>query len=444
MTEAEPGSAEGLSPVPVQANGSPTEHFTSGYLMVALAILFMVNVVNYTDRMVLSVLIEPIKAEFTLSDTQIGFLTGFAFAIFYAIAGVALARRADRTNRVKLISVLLVTWSAMTALTAAAQNFWYLFAARIGVGVGEAGVIPTSNAVITDYFPIDRRSGPLAIFTAGATVGITVGMAMGGWIGDHYGWRWAFIIAGAPGLLLAVLVRLILREPPRGHSDGVVHEADRGSLLQFLASLARNRTYVFLVIGACFSNFLLFGVTNWMPPYLVRRFGMSLTEVGAYFGVALGLGGAVGAVLGGFAANRLAKRDLNWLVWIPTGSMILMFPLYELAVFAPSPGVAIWLVFAVNVIGGSAFGPVVAAILSVVRAENRATGSSVYGFAVSIIGIGAAPFVVGVFSDALSPRFGSAIALQYALALTIPFALGGAVFYWLATRTFKEAVAANK
>ena len=444
MTGAEPGSAERVGPLPVSANGSQTELFTSGYLVVALAILFMVNVVNYTDRMVLSVLIEPIKAEFMLSDTQIGFLTGFAFAICYAIAGVGLARLADRTNRVKLISVLLVTWSVMTALTAAAQNFWHLFAARIGVGVGESGVIPTSNAVITDYFPIERRSGPLAIFTAGATVGITVGMAMGGWIGDHYGWRWAFIIAGMPGLLLAVLVRLILRDPPRGHSDGVVPKADRDSLLQVLASLVRNRTYVYIVIGACFSNFLLFGVTNWMPTYLVRRFGMSLTEVGAYFGVALGLGGAAGAVLGGFAANRLAKRDLNWMVWIPAGSMILMFPLYELAVFASSPGVAIWLVFAVNVVGGLAFGPVVAAILSVVRAENRATGASVYGFVVSIIGIGAAPFVVGMFSDALSPRFGSAAALQYALALTIPFALVGAVCYWLAVRTFKEAVAANR
>jgi len=442
MTESERRTAEPISPGPVSAVGG-AEHFTSEYLMVALAILFMVNVVNYTDRMVLSVLIEPIKAEFTLSDTQIGFLTGFAFAIFYAIAGVALARRADRTNRVKLISVLLVTWSAMTALTAAAQNFWHLFAARIGVGVGEAGVIPTSNAVITDYFPIDRRSGPLAVFTAGATVGITVGMALGGWVGDHYGWRWAFVIAGVPGLLLAVVVRSVLREPPKGHSDGVVHEADRSSLLQVLAGLARNRTFVYMVIGACFTNFLLFGVTNWMPPYLVRRFGMSLTEVGAFFGAALGLGGAAGAVLGGFAANRLAKRDLNWLVWIPAASMIVMFPLYELAVFAPSPWVAIWLVFAVNVVGGAAFGPVVAAILSVVRAENRATGSSVYGFAVSIIGIGAAPLVVGMLSDALTPRFGSAVALQYALALAIPFALVAAVCYGLATRTFKEAVAAN-
>jgi len=442
MTESERRTAEPISPGPVSAVGG-AEHFTSEYLMVALAILFMVNVVNYTDRMVLSVLIEPIKAEFTLSDTQIGFLTGFAFAIFYAIAGVALARRADRTNRVKLISVLLVTWSAMTALTAAAQNFWHLFAARIGVGVGEAGVIPTSNAVITDYFPIDRRSGPLAVFTAGATVGITVGMALGGWVGDHYGWRWAFVIAGVPGLLLAVVVRSVLREPPKGHSDGVVHEADRSSLLQVLAGLARNRTFVYMVIGACFTNFLLFGVTNWMPPYLVRRFGMSLTEVGAFFGAALGLGGAAGAVLGGFAANRLAKRDLNWLVWIPAASMIVMFPLYELAVFAPSPWVAIWLVFAVNVVGGAAFGPVVAAILSVVRAENWATGSSVYGFAVSIIGIGAAPLVVGMLSDALSPRFGSAVALQYALALAIPFALVAAVCYGLATRTFKEAVAAN-
>jgi predicted MFS family arabinose efflux permease len=305
-------------------------------------------------------------------------------------------------------------------------------------------VIPTSNAVISDYFPAERRSGPLAIFTAGATVGITVGMAMGGWVGDHFGWRWAFIIAGAPGLLLAVLVRLILREPPRGHSDGVIHEPDQRSLFEVLSSLARNRAYVLVVSGACFANFLLFGVTNWMPPYLVRRFGMSLTEVGAYFGTALGLGGAAGAVLGGFLANRLAERDLNWMVWIPAGTMVLTFPLYELAVFAPGPATAIWLVFVVNVIGGSAFGPVVAAILSVVRAENRATGASVYGFAASIIGIGAAPFIVGVFSDALSPRLGGAVALQYALALTIPLSLVGAVCYWLAAKTFKETVAANR
>jgi len=418
--------------------------FSSAYLVVAVGVLFLVNVVNYTDRMVLSVLIEPIKAEFALSDTQIGVLTGFAFAIFYAIAGVGVARLADRVNRIRLISVLLVVWSAMTALTATAGSFWHLFAARIGVGVGESAVIPTSNAVITDYFPIDRRSGPLAIFTAGATVGITLGLAMGGWVGDHFGWRWAFVVAGAPGLLLAVLVRLILREPARGHSDGVVRETDRRGLLAVLADLARNRTYIFVVLGACFFNFILFGVTNWMPPYLVRRFGMSLTEVGAYFGTALGLGGAAGAVLGGFVANRLARRNLAWMVWIPTGTMILSFPLYELAVFAPSPWVAIWLVFAVNVIGGMAFGPVVAAILSVVRPENRATGSSIYGFAASIIGIGAAPFIVGVLSDWLSPRLGGATALQYALALTIPLAMAGAACYWLASRNFNEAVAANR
>lgn len=232
--------------------------------------------------------------------------------------------------------------------------------ARIGVGVGEAGVVPTGNALVADYFPSEKSSSVLAIFTAGGALGITVGLAFGGWAAEHFGWRWAFFLAAAPGLPLAILVRVFLQEPGRGASDPgrpVLTRAGEKAPVETTADVVRelfvNRAYLHAIVGAGFVAFLIFGVTNWMPAYIVRRFDLPLSYVGTIFGLSIGLGSSCGAVLGGFCANHLTRRDVRWLAWIPLATCLVSFPLYELAVFADSANKAFLWGFLVNAIGGA-------------------------------------------------------------------------------------------
>lgn len=394
--------------------------FSRTYLRYALAILLLANLVNYMDRMIMSVVMEQVKHEFALSDTQVGLLAGFAFSLLYGTMGVFIARLADRHNRIRIIAVSMLVWSVITSVTGAVQNFWQLFVARIGVGIGEAGVIPVANALIADYFSRARRSAALAVFSAGATLGMMSGLALGGWAAGIYGWRWAFVIAGIPGVPLAVLVWKTLREPPRGMSDGaVVPSGPPAPLFETLRTLLTIKTYVHIVIAACFVNFIRFGVVQWMPTFIIRRFELEVAQVGLFFGTALGLGSAAGTVLGGIVASHLAQRDIRWLIRIPFITGFFYLPLYELALFSPNAYVTLAFVFAVSMIGCFSFGPMLAVMQSIVPPSMRATAAAFYGFWAMLIGVGGAPFMVGVMSDFLAPSMGTARSLQWALAISM-------------------------
>lgn len=406
-------------------------------------VLFLLNVVNMADRSIMGVLLESIRQDMHLTDTQIGVLTGFAFALFYAVAGVFIARLSDLYDRKFVLAASLLAWSAMTAATGASHGFWQFFLARMGVGVGECSAIPTSNAMIGDYFPAAQRPLALAVFTAGSFLGVLLGSLIGGYVGAQFGWRWAFVAAGLLGLPL-VLLTLTLRDPPRGRSDGAA-VGEAATFRTTLKTLAGNEAFLLLILASGFITFLLFGVIGWFPAYLMRKHGLDQTTVGLFFGVALSLGMAVGAVVGGIAANRLAAGSLRWLTRMPLLASLLFVPLYELAIFAPDPRLALVFIGLASAVGGATLGPVLAAIQTVLPPQMRATGSGFTGFSGSLIGLGGAPLVVGILSDRFARVMDAGDALQRALAIAVLMGVFASLFLWAADRAFgrRPAVAAT-
>jgi len=409
------------------------------YLGYALALLWLVNVTNYVDRSIVGVLIEPMRADLHLTDTQIGIMTGFAFALFYAIGGLYLAHLADTRSRPSLIAVSILVWSLMTAFTGAAHNFWQLLMARVGVGMGEAGVIPAANALLADSYKPERRPLALAVFTSGSMIGIMVGSVVGGFLAAGFGWRCAFIATGLAGLPLALITRLTLRDVPRGGSDGTKQTSAPG-FAAAMRQILRNQPLVLLVLSYAFLVFMLFGVVTWFPALIVRTHGLGIAQVGTQFGLAMGLGTAVGGILGGTVANRLAAKDLTWLSRMPLISMCLLWPLYQAAIFTPLPKVSLAFVALAAAVGGMALGPALAAMQMALPASIRAKGAAFNGFVGSLIGIGGAPLLVGAVSDHFTPELGPALALQRGLAVAVTAGSAGAALMWLAHRRFSDFI----
>jgi predicted MFS family arabinose efflux permease len=385
----------------------------------AVALLSLAYLTAFMDRMIISIVVEPIKRELALSDTQIGLLTGFAYILLYAIGAVIIARFADRYCRKCIVSLAILVWSAMTALTGAAQNFWQIFLLRMATGTGEAGIFPSGSSIVGDYFPAEKRAGAIAIFVSGATIGLTVGLMFGGYIAQHYGWRWAFVVVGLAGAPVALLTSMVLKEPQRGMADKQVVSRDQERFTDVCKMLLRNKTYVQIVLVVSLINFMIFGVIQWMPALMLRKFELSVAEVGTLFGVALGLGSALGSIVGGFIANRLARHDTSWLVRMPFWVSFLYLPVYEFAIYAPNATASMLAIFLINVVGGSTYGPVLATMQSVVSPSIRATASAIYLCCGMLIGAGGAPLIVGALSDRLRPLMGNAGALETALASVI-------------------------
>jgi predicted MFS family arabinose efflux permease len=325
------------------------------YVAYVIGLLTVVNVFNYMDRMALAVLLPSIKADLDLSDAQLGLLTGLAFSVFYAICGIPLARWADRGVRRNIIAMVLGVWSVMTALTGIAQHYWQLFAARVGVGAGEAGCLPPAQSILCDCVPLEKRSGAYAIHTFGLYAGMMVGMLLAGWLAETIGWRMTFVVLGIPGVVLALVVRGTLREPVRGFFDNVASEGPGLSLRETLKFLWRCRTYRLLTLFGVTNGFLQYGLNQWWPSFYARIYGLTLATTGTYLGLAIGAGSAVGLLTGGLLSN-----------------------------------------------GASA-----AATFSIVVPRVRATAASVSIFFTSVLGFGLGPFSVGVLSSVLSPTLGS-------------------------------------
>ena len=270
----------------------------------ALGILVVVYTFNFIDRQILSILLEPVKTDLGLSDTQMGLLTGFAFAMFYATLGIPIARFADRTNRRNLIAAALAIWSGFTALSGLAQNFWHMLAARIGVGVGEAGCSPPAHSMIADYYPAEQRATALGIYSLGIPFGIMFGLFAGGWINEFFGWRAAFFVVGVPGLLLAILVRYSLAEPPRGMAEGRTDSGEQPSIGETLAYLWQKKSFRHMSFAAALTAFVGYGFVTWAPAFLIRSFGMGTGEIGTWFGLILGVAGGIGIAGGGYLADK--------------------------------------------------------------------------------------------------------------------------------------------
>jgi len=380
----------------------------------ALSVLVVVYTFNFIDRQILSILLEPIKQDLGLSDTQLGLLTGFAFAFFYATLGIPIARYADRANRRNVIAGALAIWSGMTALSGLAQNFWQLLVARIGVGVGEAGCSPPAHSMLADYFPAERRATALGIYSLGIPVGILFGFLAGGWINEFFGWRVAFFVVGVPGLILALLVRLSLREPTRGMAEGRQVSGEQPSIRETLTALWRQRSFRHLAFGGALTAFVGYGVINWVPSFLIRSHGMQTGEIGTWLGLILGIPGGIGIALGGYLADRFGARDTRWYLWIVSVALLAGIPFAVATYLVPSAYAALWCLVLPVMFGNFYQATTFSQTQGLVGLRMRAVAAAILLFILNIIGLGLGPQAVGILSDLLRPQYGDE-SLRYAL-----------------------------
>ncbi len=389
---------------------------TRSYRRYVLFILTLVYVFNFVDRQILVILQEPIKAELGLSDTQLGLLTGFAFAIFYVVIGIPIARWADVGNRRNIVSLAIVVWSGMTAISGLAQNYVQLLLARIGVGVGEAGASPPSHSMISDYYAPEERGAAMSIYSMGLYIGILVGLLLGGWLSDKIGWRMAFFAVGLPGILMAVVVRYTLKEPPRGGTTMVSdpNVGERYTFKETLSYLWGSVAFRNASLAAGFCAFAGYSSLTFTPSFLIRSHGMSVSEVGLALGLIIGISGVIGALSGGFLADKFGKKDMRWYMWVPGIGVFIGLPFSLLALNLESLNATLACIFIGNIFMSCYLGPTVAIAHHLVKPSMRATTSAILYFILNIVGLGCGPVVTGMVSDYLAPEFGVE-SLRYAL-----------------------------
>jgi predicted MFS family arabinose efflux permease len=406
---------------------------------VVLGMLVVVYISSYLDRQILSILLPQIKAEFDVSDTALGLLTGLAFAVFYTTLGLPLARIADTRSRVNLLGICIAAWSLMTALCGAAGSYWQLLLARIGVGVGEAGCNPSAHSLIADYFPLSQRGRALAVYSTGVPLGSLLGLALGGWLGQQYGWRVAFLAVGLPGLLLAALVKFTLREPTRGYADqleGRPAAPDRPpSLAATRRLLWRTRSFRWLCAFGAADAFVGYGILMWLPTYLVRRFDMSVAEVGLQLGLMIGIAGLAGTLGAGYFTDRLGTRNRRFYCWMPAIFAAISL-VGNLGVYTRETQSATFVMLLIPLIAlPAAGGPVYAAVQSVAPPRVRAMAAAVLLLVLNLVGLGLGPPFIGFLSDTLAARFGDE-SLRVAMLATTATYLVSAGAALMASRYF--------
>ncbi|MBN9558014.1 MAG: MFS transporter [Alphaproteobacteria bacterium] len=404
-----------------QANRAVSPPQAAGISMHArytVAFLFVLYSLNHLDRHLLAILMEPIRRELLLSDTQLGVLSGLAFALFYATLGIPIARLADFYSRRNIIAAAVAVWSLMTALCGMASGFISLLIARIGVGVGEAGGSPPAHSMISDYYPPSRRGAALAIYSAGAPVGILLGLAGGGWLNHVIGWRMAFLLIGVPGILLALLFFFTVREPKRGALDGDAAEEQTGGMAAALRHIWNLKTFRWITFGSAVHAICAYGVVQWYPSYIIRVFGLSTNEVGLTLGLLIGTTGFIGTLAGGYLSDFLGKRDPRWYQFVPALAIGICIPFYAISFHAPSVVLALTFFLVPMTLANVFTGPSFATIQSISPVHSRAIACSFYLFILNLIGLGAGPSLVGVASDMLQPAYGND-ALRWALSLLI-------------------------
>ncbi|MEK9748925.1 MAG: MFS transporter [Pseudomonadales bacterium] len=419
------------------ANAEKPGIFSPAVRNYALSVLVVVYTFNFIDRQILSILLEPIKQDLGLSDSALGMLTGFAFALFYATLGIPIARFADRGNRRNLIALALTIWSGMTALSGLAQNFWHLLLARIGVGVGEAGCSPPAHSMIADYFPAENRATALGIYSLGIPFGILFGFIAGGWLNEFFGWRVAFFVVGIPGVLLALLVRYTLREPPRGMAEGRVAEVEQPTVMETFRFLWSKRSFRHMAVGGGLTAFVGYGVVTWVPSFLIRSYGMSTGDVGTYLGLILGIPGGIGIALGGYLADRYGARDTRWYLWVVAVALIACVPL-SFGVYLSATAFASLIFLIIPILLGNFYqATTFSQTQGLVSLRMRSVAAAVLLFILNIIGLGAGPQAVGILSDVLQPQYGDE-SLRYALLILSLVNVWSAYHYYLAGKYLKD------
>lgn len=407
----------------------------------ALVLLTVVYAFNFIDRQLLAILQESVKLDLGLSDSQLGLLAGFAFALFYASAGIPIARWADHSNRRNIVAAAVFTWSFMTAISGAVQNYTQLLLARIGVGVGEAGGSPPSHSIISDIFPPEKRASAIGFYSTGVNIGILFGFLLGGWINEYFGWRWAFVVVGIPGILLAVLVRFTLREPIRGLAEQRATTADDTPFLGVLALLWQRRSFRHMALAAALNAFVGYSSASWTASFMIRSYGMSTGELGTWLAIISGVLGAIGVFCGGLVADKLGPRDQRWYMWVPCLAGVFAIPFIALTYIVNGPYWALAMSVIPGLLQNVYLGNTIAMTHGLVGLRMRALASAVLFLILNLIGMGLGPLLVGMLSDYLQPELGQH-SLREAMLYLLPIVMTwSTVHFFLASRSLREDLA---
>lgn len=428
-----------------QATAAPHEAYTNRYRYYVLALLTLGYVFNFVDRQVMTILIEPIKMEFGASDTQMGLLSGLAFALFYATLGIPVARLADRWSRRNVLAISMTTWSAVTALCATATGFWHLLLLRIGVGIGEAGGTPPSQSLLADYFPPEKRAFAQGILATAPNIGILVGLFGGALIAEAYGWRSVFLVFGIPGVLLAILIQLTIKEPLKVTASA---SEEGAGLFSTLGNIFRLPSFAHIMVGVGFTGIAGYGLGVWSPSFLVRVHNMSLVDAGLYLGLIGVFGGGLGTISSGLLVDRLARRDKRWQLWLPAIGIFLALPTQLAFLLWPAEhrlvmgdvDVPFALVFmALSAVFASFWiAPSYAAVQNLVPQYWRTQASALMLLAINLLGMGLGPLLVGLLSDLLS-QFGDS-SVRYGLSIGVSLSLVGGIAYLRGSTLYARAV----
>ncbi|KIU42974.1 MULTISPECIES: MFS transporter [Bradyrhizobium] len=409
---------------PTQAAATPS---TRRYYV--LALLTIIYALNFLDRTIFNVLIEPIKKEFALSDTTMGLLAGFGFVLFYSLLGIPIARMADRLNRRNIVALAFAFWSAMTYLCGLASSVTALALARIGVGIGESAGTPASQSMIADLFDKNERPRALGIYAIGTYLGVFLGYFIGGYVNQHYGWRMAFFTAGLPGIALAAVLWLTISEPKRGAMAETFKAEPIGPTLRFLIS---QPSFVIVLIGFCLTTYTNYATAVWIPPFLARIHHLTSAEIGTYAGTFKGLAGMAGTLIGGLVVAQIGRRDDRWKLWAPAIMSGLAGPVFALCMLTPSFTLMVATLALTSFMVGFHLGPIFAIAQTVAKPSMRALASALVLLTATCFGQGVGPLAVGMINDALKGIYGVDAVRYSLLSAAVTTTLGALLFVWAA------------
>lgn len=417
---------------------SPATPLRSSYRWTVLALLLVVYALNFVDRQIIGILAIPIKRELALTDTQLGALGGVAFALFYAALGIPVAWLADRKSRSWIVTISLTLWSLFTALCGTATGFWQLFLYRMGVGVGEAGGVAPSFALITDYFPKHQRARAFAVYSFGIPIGSATGILLGGWIANAVDWRTAFVVVGLAGVLFAPIFRMAVREPARGGQDDHTPAPQAGtSFGQIVRLLAGKRSFWLIAFASSFASMVNYGLLFWLPAFFGRSFGLDLVQISMFYGSLVLVGGLIGIWCGGWLGDRFGASNPAAYVLLPACAFVLVVPLYAIGLLSQSLLVAFILLLPPSALAYLWIGPVITSIQHLVPPEMRATASACFLFINNLIGIGFGSLLFGYLADVLGAQFGSQ-SLKYSILFGLSIYVLSAALFALASRHIRR------
>lgn len=404
---------------------------TAGYRIRVMFMLVLVYTFNFIDRQIVGILAVPIKTDLGLTDTQLGLMGGLAFALFYTALGIPVAMLADRANRVWIMSIALAIWSFMTAICGLAQNFWHLFLARLGVGIGEAGGVAPAYSLVSDYFPSSQRARALSVYSFGIPIGSALGIFLGGYLATKIDWRYAFFAVGIAGLVLVPIFRLTVREPERGRYDAGA-STQAAAFGEIVSVLTSKPSFWLVSLGASASSMMGYGLFFWLPSFFVRSYDFTLLEASQFYGGILLIGGLAGTWLGGFLADKLGRSRRSAYVLVPAVAFVATVPFYVFALTTEMLVLTFLAMLVPTALGLAWLGPVLSAIQHVAPPNMRATASAIFLFINNLIGIGLGTYAIGLVSDTLTTRFGDD-SLKYAiLAGTGFYVIAAGFFFWSA------------